>query len=113
MKRKMYWWLLLLPFVLFYLGGGLNYLVLTANYGTFPVILPWLEMQKLGVEPGSLIDVQHIAMTPQMHLKWLADWIQYDNMVVSPGDCLIYLGMWLKIPCISSWLTLLWKHSQE
>jgi hypothetical protein len=104
-----YWYLLLGPSLAFAVGFLSNALVMAANHGQMPVIVPGGHMEIF--DPDDLI---HCAMTAQTHLKFLADWIVIrDTGIASPGD----FGEWLWeatfIPGLAAWFALLIKdHNQ-
>jgi hypothetical protein len=102
-------WLLLLPFILFFLGVGMNLLELSVNAGMMPVVMPLSWLADHPSQPGDILDDVHMVIAKWNHLKFLCDWIQTGEMVCSPGDCFLWLGDWLQIPCIAAWLALLWK----
>lgn len=76
-----YWYLLLGPTLAFWLGYGMNALVMAANNGQMPVLWPG------GCAPETA-DFLHSCMTAKTHLKFLADWIVEHHAVASPGDYL-------------------------
>ena len=121
--KKLRLWILLLPFALYYLGAGMNILAVTANNGGMPVYMPvtWpgacdesidvfgMKLQRHVIcEEGHVLDHKHIVAGPSTHLVILTDWIQIaGDSVVSPGDCLLWLGDWLTIPMMGAWFGLL------
>lgn len=98
--------ILISPFALYYLGWGLNVLVLSTNGGAFPVV-PCVITQ--GVAPGVMIDDIHRVMQHSDHFKMFADWIQVKTGVMSIGDVCLELGDWLQIPAIIAYFTLCLK----
>lgn len=110
-----YWWIVATPAVLFCIGAGLNFLVISANGGAMPVLMPHLFWQKLGeahatMPTGFVFDSVHKAMVTSDHLRWLADWVSVPDGTASPGDLLVWLGQWLSPYSIGAWLALLWKR---
>lgn len=96
--RIPYWGLLAGPWLIFYLGAGLNQLVMAVNGGAMPVLFP-------GVLDLSS-DPIHIAMTHATHLKFLADWIDLHTAILSPGDLLLLLAEAIQSPCFYAWLAI-------
>jgi Family of unknown function (DUF5317) len=116
--KKLRLWLLILPFALFYLGAALNLLVIAANHGTMPCVIPygWIPTHLPWIIPGFQMDVVHRVINPHdIHLAFLCDWIfvPFMESVVSPGDCLLWLGDWLTVPLVSAWFALLIFGSKE
>lgn len=76
--------LLLGPLALFAIGFTMNALVMAANHGQMPVLVPG------GCGPDTMEgDVIHSCMVAGTHLKFLADWIVIRHLgVASPGDFL-------------------------
>jgi Family of unknown function (DUF5317) len=105
--KKSWLWFLVLPYSMFYLGAGLNLLVIACNHGTMPVVVPWgFHAQGL---PGAMMDgVHQVYNATDVHLAFLCDWIfvPFLDAVVSPGDCLLWLGDWLQVPGVVAFLTL-------
>lgn len=78
-----YWYLLLGPSLAFVLGFVLNAIVMAANHGQMPVLIPG------GCHVEDMDDLIHSCMTHASHLKFLADWIVVRHLgVASPGDFL-------------------------
>jgi hypothetical protein len=102
-----YWQLLLGPSLAFGLGFLSNALVMAANHGSMPVLLP----AGLQLDPDDWI---HSVMTSATHLKFLADWIVIRGFgIASPGD----FGEWLYevtfIPALAAWLGLVVRDHNE
>jgi hypothetical protein len=122
MRKIPYFWLLVLPYLLYGLGTFLNTLVVTSNRGIMPVLCP-LDFKHYVAEldedipykSGEMMDQVHRVMKPDDHLKFLADWIVYPHgaYIESPGDQFIDLGNWMMTPFLWAWLALLWKRHQE
>lgn len=97
-------WLLWLPWALFFLGVAFNVLVITANHGSMPVVVP---VTMGAVDPGAIMDQVHVVWSSSVHLALLADWIQIPWLgVASPGDLLLWLGDWLRLPLASAYIAL-------
>jgi hypothetical protein len=123
--KRLRLWILLLPFALYFFGVGLNILVITANHGTMPVVLPLADKQpqvnmKTGEvtpapEAGDLLDdVHRVYISEDIHLAALCDWIQVRGVgVVSPGDCLLWLGDWMTYPFVGAWFALLLFRQED
>jgi hypothetical protein len=123
LRRFPYWYLLLIPALLFGLGVASNQAVLVANHGKFPVMMnaSWMDMKcsTRGMDPdeiaaapsewcgkgGEMIDRTHSVMGPNSHLKVLADIFPLGN-IYSIGDGLLYLGGWLLEYTPIMWLAL-------
>ena len=123
LRRFPYWYLLVIPVLLFCLGAASNQAVLIANHGKFPVMMnaSWMDMKcsTQGMDPeeiaaapsgwcgkgGEMLDRTHSIMGPNSHLKALADIFPLGN-TYSIGDGLIYLGEWLQTFCPFMWLGL-------
>jgi len=94
------WPLIVVPVVIDYFGAFLNQLVIATNRGTFPVLAPNCTIKT------SFMEV-HTCMTPDSHLKFLADWISLGNIVASPGDLLLWLADAIQGPCFYVWLAVI------
>ncbi len=121
LRKFPYWYLILIPVLLFGLGVASNQAVLVANHGKFPVMLnaAWSERMcsvPADVDPsdipasscmkgGEMIDKTHSVMGPNSHLKFLADIFPIGS-IYSIGDGLIALGEWLLSFCPYMWLAL-------
>lgn len=83
-------------------GTLANSIVLTANGGAMPVSMHALKSTGLAGALGSQ-PVRHALMTPQTHLKWLADVIPvrtfspFLSQVMSVGDVLISIGLFILV----------------
>jgi hypothetical protein len=98
------WQFLVIPAAAFAIGFLSNAIVMAANHGQMPVLLPG----GMTIDSDDLI---HSAMTAQTHLKFLADWIVIRGLgIASPGD----FGEWLFdatfIPAFAIWV---WARIQE
>ena len=108
MKFKIpYWYLLLGPTFLFYLGGLFNLGVMALNHGQMPVHLPPELVSQVE------FDARHSIMTASTHLKFFCDWLSLDDGIASPGDLLIWLSQAISTPCLAVWATLMIKESNE
>jgi Family of unknown function (DUF5317) len=110
MKRS-WLWFLVIPYSMFYLGAGLNLLVIACNHGTMPVVVPWGFLKdNIGWSiPGFMMDSVHqVYNAADIHLAFLCDWIYvpFLSAVVSPGDCFLWLGDWLQAPGVIAFLAL-------
>lgn len=102
--------LVLLPWLLTCFGAALNVLVITANGGLMPVIIP-ASWAGYGSPAGTLMDQVHITWYAGVHLKFLADWIQVPWAgACSPGDLCIWAGEWIAPYGIGAWLALCWRE---
>ena len=114
MKFKFpYWYLLVIPILLYSLGVVSNQVVLIANHGKFPVLLNEAKLTKFCPSPdeidpkyrkiacasdgsgGKYIDLTHVVMDDTSRLKLLSDVIDLHSEIVSIGDVLIFLGDFL------------------
>lgn len=107
--RIPYWYLLLGPSLLFWLGLGLNALVMALNKNQMPVL--WVS----GVctpQTRFAQDLVHVCMTAGTRLKFLADWaFQWTDVpgvfsIYSVGDALIGLGDATRVPLWCAWVAL-------
>lgn len=100
MKTKFWtflgWPLIVIPLAFEYLGAGLNQLVIAANKGVFPVL-----MVNCKLAPSS--EELHSCMVPGSHLKFLADWINLHDAIMSPGDVLIAISDAIQGPLFWFW----------
>lgn len=94
------WPLLVVPIVIGSIGALLNQLVIAANKGMFPVLVPNCPIQTTDIEI-------HSCMTSASHLKFLADWLNFHDGVYSPGDLLQMLADSIQGPCFWIWLSLI------
>src|SRR5258708_749772 len=101
------------PQVLFYTGFASNALVMAANGGQMPVLVPggctdsdvdrWHgEVQREGMQV-------HTCMTPETHLKVLGDWIVLRGRgIMSLGDALLWASELSSTPLYwMSWMYIL------
>lgn len=113
LRKFPYWYLIVVPVLLFCLGVVSNQSVLIANHGKFPVMLnpAWMATQCAPIDKddeeyavipaasckkgGEMIDMTHSVMGPNSHLKALGDIIPLGRNIYSIGDGLLYLGDWL------------------
>src|SRR5208282_956929 len=112
LRRFPYWYLLVVPVLLWALGAASNQAVFLANAGKFPVRMnaAWMDAKcsTKGLDPdeieaipashcakgGQMIDQRHSIMGPNSNLKFLADIFNFGGMY-SIGDGLLTLGGWL------------------
>jgi hypothetical protein len=122
LRRFPYWYLLVIPVLLFGLGIASNQAVLVANHGKFPVAMNAAWMDKMctlpeDVDPadvpasscangGEMIDMTHSVMGPNSHLKMLSDIFPLGHAIYSVGDGLLSLGDWLLSFTPIMWLAL-------
>lgn len=101
--RKLHLWIPVAPWLLWGLGAALNVLVMSCNHG----LMPYQWTQWAGGD-----DTYHILWTHATHLKMLADWICIPALggIVSPGDLMILVADWLKLPAFSFWLGYIWSR---
>ena len=108
-------WILALPFVLTFLGAGLNQLVLIANGDKFPVMINQKKLDKLtsdddnddsnfvptshlieAVPADGMLDDVHCVMTKNTHLNFLADYLDFKVAIFSPGDLILMLSDYIE-----------------
>lgn len=101
---------LLLPFLLGFLGAASNQLVIVSNHGCFPVMLnaAWVSHTQPDLTTGMLSDDSvHCEMTPFTHLNFLADVFNFGRGIESIGDLLIDAGSALAPYCFGFCFALL------
>jgi hypothetical protein len=81
-----YWYLLVTPISLYYIGAFLNLFVMAINHGQMPVQIAY------ALQAATEFDDRHTFMTAATHLKFLCDWINLGDGIASPGDVLLWLG---------------------
>lgn len=102
--RIPYWYLLLGPTFLYYLGALFNLGVMALNHGQMPVLMPSDVAAAVG------FDSRHILMTHSTHLKFFCDWLNLgDYGVGSPGDLLVWLSEATKTTGLAVWAALIIK----
>lgn len=102
-----YKWILAGPPGLFLLGFLMNSLVIAANHGQMPVLMPG------SCDPLYFAgDPIHTCMTHATHLKFLADWVWVGSLgaIASPGDFLIWAYQYLSVPSLWLWTGLAVKE---
>ena len=93
-KAKLY--VLAFPLFLIFLGAASNQAVIAANHDRFPVMVNSRSLDaRGGADSDGMMDTVHCTMTPSTHLNWLADWIDLQDAIYSPGDLLLMLGGWM------------------
>lgn len=80
----------------------MNAIVMAANGGQMPVLMPGGNCNM--IEESDWI---HSCMTSATHLKFLADWIVMHHAVASPGDFLIWLSDATLWPGLIIWSALM------
>ena len=99
---------LLGPTLAFAVGFTLNAIVIAANGGSMPVLVP---------AGANLLDPQdwiHHAMTAVSHLPWLSDWIVIRGFAIaSPGDFLIWAGLATQTIGWVIWAVLMIRDANE
>lgn len=102
-----YWYLLLGPAALSYLGSGLNVIVVGLNHGQMPVMTPGPCTADI------LTDSYHSCMIAATHLKLFSDWIGLDHGIASIGDMFIFLSESINATCLTLWAVLMIKDHNE
>ena len=96
------WPLLAAPWILLFLGMGMNEAAIFANHFQMPFINPG------GVCPAqSGDDIVHTCMNAHSHLKLLSDIFISDKGAASVGDILQDLADGLQAPFLYVWMALL------
>lgn len=95
-------YLLAISPVVTFTGAAMNQVVLVANDGKFPVMISDRGAKEFGFKEDGMSDMWHTRMTKDTHFNWLADYINLQTVILSPGDLLISLGESL------SFLTIVW-----
>ncbi len=103
-----YWYLLLVPICLYYLGGFFNVGTMAINHGQMPVLIP----QSL-LTPDLTLDDTHSIMSAKTHLKFFCDWINVGDGIASPGDILIWLSESIMRPCAAIWAALIIRDKNK
>jgi hypothetical protein len=95
-------WIIAIPVLLMFLGAASNQLVLIANHGTFPVMVPATSGM------SEMLDDVHCVMTEKTHLNLLADVFNFKIAIESVGDLLIDLGefLWLFAPYLWAYVVI-------
>lgn len=84
-----YSYLLYGPALVYAVGFIMNMIVMVANHGQMPVLIPGGWVGACPIDPDA--DWIHSCMMPATHFKFLADWIVMHHGVASPGDFLEWL----------------------
>jgi hypothetical protein len=100
-----YWYLLLGPTFIYYLGGLFNLGTMALNNGQMPVLMP----ADLAAQVG--FDARHVLMTHSTHLKFFCDWLNLGEGIASPGDLLVWLGDSIAVTSWALWAALVIKDS--
>jgi hypothetical protein len=103
-----YWYLLLVPLFMNWIGALLNVLCIAVNHGQMPVLDPHIDCSWSN-DPQ---DILHKCMTASTHLNILGDWIVMADGGIfkgmgSIGDKLQDWSDQLGIPCIFAWFCLM------
>ena len=98
------------PWVLFGIGFALNAIVMAANGGQMPVLIPGGDCSLLGER-----DIIYSCMTHATHLKFLADWIvtPHPVQVASPGDYLERACEGTALPAFVVWMSLMIRDAND
>ena len=104
-----YWPFLLGPALSFALGFSMNALVMAANHGQMPVLVPGGHCGL--IDPDDFI---HSCMTSATHFKILADWIVINHFgVASPGDFFEWFAEQTFVPSLAIWIALVIKDKHK
>lgn len=101
--------LLLGPTALFALGYLCNVLVMAANHGQMPVLVPGGCLASRDMAD----DLIHSCMVASTRFKFLADWIVSHTAVSSPGDFLEWLGDKTYMPGLILWIGFIVKDHNK
>jgi hypothetical protein len=97
------------PALMFAFGFILNAIVMSANGGQMPVLMPG------GCPVDGMDEVFpiHVCMTATSHLKFLADWIVINHFgIASPGDFFLWGGESAFWPALFGFFMRLTKEKQ-
>lgn len=113
LRKFPYWYLIVIPALLYGLGIASNQAVLISNHEKFPVMMNAVMIAKdcdssdykpeelepipevACIKGGEMIDLKHSIMGPNSHLKVLSDIFLVGGRSLSIGDMLLDLGEWL------------------
>jgi hypothetical protein len=99
---------LLGPSLLFAVGFALNAVVMAANHGQMPVLIPGGIADGCPINPDK--DFLHSCMTQATHLKFLTDWMVIKGLgIASPGDLGLWGGDAAFWPALTAWVALVIK----
>lgn len=113
-RLKLY--ILAIPAFCFLLGAGLNQVVMIANHDKFPVMVNQVrtrtEENPQGLQPGDMIDSEHVVMQDSDHFKYLADIFDFGS-IYSVGDGFSELGEygWSFLPLV--WVYAICRKVQD
>lgn len=102
-------YILALPTFLTFSGAAMNQAVIVANGGAMPVQVNDESAKKGGmfeIQKNGFFDERHRRMTSNTRLNCLGDYINLGMIILSPGDCLIFLGESLVTYAYCAWITL-------
>lgn len=101
-------YLLIGPTALFLVGAGMNQAVVVANGGRMPVQINDRAAKYFGFESSDdMADKIHVRMSGKTRLNWLADYVNLQTVILSPGDLLIIFGQWIAGYATAIWGALL------
>jgi hypothetical protein len=112
-------WLLILPYLVYLTGAGLNQLAMNANGDLMPVrinvvkAIEWFGPPIMFGEPApdkkhhiiilpdgtAQLDGRHCLMTARTHFNWVSDIFDFHSEIDSVGDLLLSLSEWLGTFC--------------
>ncbi len=113
-------WMLLLPYLMVFIGAASNQAVLIANHDQFPVMVNPVKLGDFVDSPEAfdrllstgMIDTVHCVMTPKTHLNALADVFDLGS-IYSVGDFLIEGGAGLQEPLLIAWLAIILYREKQ
>lgn len=101
-------WVLAIPLAIGFVGAASNQAVIVANHDRFPVMVNHRALDaRGGADADGQIDQVHCVMTHDTHLNFLADWIDQQDAIYSPGDMLLMLGGFLWDYAPAAWFILI------
>jgi len=106
--RIPYWPILAVPSLSIMLGFFLNAIVMAANGGQMPVLVPGGNCSLIDSQ-----DILHVCMNAHTHLKILADWISFYDSMTSLGDFFLLFGKHFYIPALYTWAVLVIRDYRE
>jgi len=106
MRKFPYWYLLIVPTLVWYFGASLNALVMGINHAQMPVLAPGIECDPMWYIIHR--DLLHACMNASTRFKFLADWIVIPDFgTASLGDMFEMLATTFTYPAWCVWIVLM------
>jgi hypothetical protein len=97
------WTLVTVPVACFCFGFALNAIVMAANGGSMPVLMPQGHCELIDAD-----DIIHSCWSSSVHLRFLADWVVIRGLgVASPGDFFEWFAGTVGGPSLIAWAALI------